>query len=475
MNNSPAGAAKTGPAVAIPDTTELTSALSGELVLPGHADYESARRSWNKAFDCHPVAIIRCRSTADVVRAVRFATENNLPVGVRSGGHSASGLCVVDDGVVVDLSLMSDLSIDPERRIARVGPGLTWGEYTGRAAEYGLATPGGDSGTVGVGGLTLGGGIGWLARKYGMTIDHLLSAEVVTADGRVLTASETEHPDLFWAIRGGGGNFGIVTSFEFGLVPVGLILGGMLGFPADPALLTSYLRIAAEAPDELSTILMLMLAPPMPMIPAEYHGKPVVALSFCYAGDPQEGQKVIAPLLSMGTPIMQMVQPMPYPVLFQFSAEGATSRPASVRSHFLDDLDDATAAALVEHISRATSRQGILQFRVLGGALSRQPSDSTAFGHRDKPYMATIINAWMGAPADPSQVAEHRAWTEQAWHLLKPHSTGAYVNFLGDEPEEATKQAYPPNTYARLAQIKQRYDPTNLFKGNRNIPPAPPL
>jgi FAD/FMN-containing dehydrogenase len=370
---------------------------------------------------------------------------------------------------------MNDIAIDPERRTARVGPGITWGEYTDRAAEYGLVTPGGDSGTVGVGGLTLGGGIGWLVRKYGMTIDHLLSAEVVTADGRVLTASETEHPDLFWAIRGGGGNFGIVTSFEFSLVPLGLIYGGMLGFAADPALLTSYLRLAAEAPDELSTILMLMLAPPMPMIPAAHHGKPVVVVSFCYAGNPQEGEAAIAPLRGMGAPVVQMVQPMPYPVLFQFSAEGATSRPASVRSHFLDGLDDSTAAALVEHVGRASSRQGILQFRVLGGAMSRQPSDSTAFGHRDKPYMATIINAWMDAGAGPAEVAEHRAWTERAWHLLKPHSTGAYVNFLGDEGEEAITQAYPPDTYARLAQIKHRYDPTNLFKGNRNIPPAAPL
>ncbi|MEA2573102.1 MAG: hypothetical protein QOH93_400 [Chloroflexia bacterium] len=472
MNNSPAAGPKTGPAVALPHTAQLAGNLSGELVLPGDTDYETTRRSWNKAYDCHPVGIVRCRSTADVVQAVRFATENHLPVGVRSGGHSASGLCIVEDGVVVDLSLMNGMSIDPERRTARVGPGITWGEYTKQAAEHGLATPGGDSSTVGVGGLTLGGGIGWLVRKYGMTIDHLISAEVVTADGQVLTASETEHPDLFWAIRGGGGNFGIITSFEFSLVPLGLVLGGMMAFAADPSILTSYLRLAAQAPEELSTILMMILAPPMPMIPSEYHGKPVILLTFCYAGDPQEGQQAIAPLRGLGTPITQMVQPMPYPVIFQLSAEATASRPASVRSHFLDGLDDSTAAALVEHLDRAASRQGLIQFRVLGGAMSRPSSDSTAFGHRDKPYMVTLINAWMGAPADAAQVAQHRAWTEQAWHLLQPHSTGAYVNFLGDEGDEAIHQAYPPATYARLAEIKQRYDPTNLFKGNRNILPA---
>jgi FAD/FMN-containing dehydrogenase len=324
---------------------------------------------------------------------------------------------------------------------------------------------------VGVGGLTLGGGIGWLVRKYGLTIDHLLSAEVVTADGSVLTASETENPDLFWAIRGGGGNFGVVTSFEFRLVPVGLVFAGVVMFQAQPDLLTSYLRVAADAPDELSTIAMLTHAPPMPMVPAEYHGKPVFMVSFCYTGNPQEGERVVAPLRALGSPVMQLVQPMPYPVLYEFSAEGSVSRPASVRSLFLDGLDEATASSLVEHLERSTSHECMVQLRVLGGAMSGVPADSTAFGHRDKPYMVTIINSWRDTSSGVDVVEKHRAWTEAAWHMLQPHATGAYVNFLGDEGDEAVREAYPPDTYERLAAIKQRYDPTNLFKGNRNIPP----
>jgi FAD/FMN-containing dehydrogenase len=379
---------------------------------------------------------------------------------------------VVEGGLVIDLSLMNGMAIDQERRVATVGPGLTWGAYTKQAQEYGLATPAGDSGSVGVGGLTLGGGIGWLVRKHGLTIDHLLSAEVVTADGRVLTASETEHPDLFWAIRGGGGNFGIVTSFEFRLVPVGLVFAGVVMFLVRPDLLTSYLRIAAEAPDELSTIAMLTLAPPMPMLPAEHHGKPVFMVSFCYAGSPQEGGRVVAPLLALGSPVMQLVQPMPYTVLYEFSAEGTVSRPASIRSLFLEGLDDATATALVEHLDRATSHECMVQLRVLGGAMSRVPGDSTAFGHRDKAYMATIINSWRETSSGAVAVEKHRAWTEAAWHLLQPHSNGAYVNFLGDEGDDALRQAYPPETYERLAVVKQSYDPSNLFKGNRNIPPV---
>jgi FAD/FMN-containing dehydrogenase len=472
MNNASAENPHARPGTATLDTGQLAGSLAGDVVLPGHVEYEVQRRSWNKAFDCRPAAIVRCRTTDDVVRAVRFAVESGLPVGVRSGGHSASGLCVVEGGLVIDLSLLNGMTIDPERRVATVGPGLTWGAYTKQANEYGLATPGGDSGSVGVGGLTLGGGVGWLVRKHGLTIDHLLSAEVVTADGRVLTASETEHPELFWAIRGGGGNFGIATSFEFRLVPVGLVFAGLVMFQAHPDLLTSYLRVAAEAPEELSTIAMLTLGPPMPMLPPQYHGKPVFLVSFCYAGNPQEGERAVAPLRALGSPVMQMVQPMPYPVLYEFSAEGTVSRPASIRSLFLDGLDAATATALVEHLDHATSHECMVQLRVLGGAMSRVPTGSTAFGHRDKPYMATIINSWREAPGEAGEVEKHRAWTEAAWHMLKPHATGAYVNFLGDEGEEAVREAYPPGTYARLAAVKQRYDPTNLFKGNRNIPPV---
>ncbi len=472
MNDSSATNPTQGPATTTLNTDQLAKHLAGELILPGDADYETARVPWNKVFGRHPKMIVRCRTTADVVHTIRFARDNNLPISVRSGGHSPSGLCVVDDGVVIDLSLMTDLTTDPESKTARVGAGLTWGAVTQQVNAHGFAIPAGDTATVGVGGLTLAGGIGWLVRKYGLTIDHLLCAEIVTADGQVLTASETEHPDLFWAIRGGGGNFGVATSFEFSLTPLNMVLAGMLAFPATPDILPAYFKIASEAPEELTTISMLMLGPPMPMLPAEYHGKPVFFVLICYAGNPQDGEQAVAPLRALSPPIVQMVQPMPYSAIYRLSEEGEASRPASVRSMFLDGIDAETTASLLQHLSKPSSPMVMLQFRVLGGAMARVPSDATAFAHRDKKYLVTIINAWMNPASTQAELDNHRAWTEAVWRTLQSHANGVYVSFLGDEDESAIQQAYPPDTYNRLAAIKRRYDPTNIFKGNRNIPPA---
>lgn len=464
------------PAKATPQATlvadQLADSLEGELILPGQPEYEMARRPWNRAYDPHPVAIVRCRSTDDVINAVNFARDNDLPLSVRSGGHGASGLCVVDKGVVIDLSLMNKMTVDPEARVAVAEAGLTWGDYIKTTSEHGLVTPAGDSGSVGLGGLTLGGGIGWLVRKYGLTIDHLISAEIVTADGSLITAGETEHADLFWALRGGGGNFGVVTSFKFGLVPVGTVYAGMLAFSATPDTVTNYLKIASEAPEELSAIAMMMLAPPMPMMPAEYVGKPILMILMCYAGNPQEGESAVAPIRALSTPIAQMVGPMPYIALYKFTEESSTSGPACVRSVFLDGLDEATAAALIEQLEHATSPASIIQFRALGGAMARVDQGATAFGHRDKPYLTTIINSWMDPAASSEEVAKHRAWNQAVWQTLQPHAVGAYVNFLGEEGDDAVRQAYPPATYERLAQIKKQYDPNNLFRSNRNIPPA---
>jgi FAD/FMN-containing dehydrogenase len=408
----------------------------------------------------------------DVVRAVKVARQRGLPIAVRSGGHSMAGFSTTDGGLLVDLSLMDSLSIDPDRRVATVEPGLTWGAYSERANSYGLATPAGDNATVGVGGLTLGGGIGWLARKHGMTIDHLLSAQVVTAEGQVLNVSETENPDLFWAIRGGGGNFGIVTRFEFGLVPVGKVVAGMLVLPAEPDVLVAFARAAAEAPDELTTISEVMKTPPIPFLSHDLYGKLNVLAAFCYAGDWEDMEsveKALEPLRSAGPVLGEMVAPMPYPGVFKFTEEGSVRGPYSVRSHFLPALDLDAAEAIVAGAQRGTSPESMVQIRVLGGALARIPDDATAFAHRNATIFVAAINPWL--EATPEEEKQHVAWTESVWNDLKPKATGAYASFQGDEGNDCVNQAYPPPTYKRLARIKAQYDPDNLFHANCNIVP----
>ncbi|MGH2353748.1 MAG: FAD-binding oxidoreductase [Chloroflexota bacterium] len=452
-----------------PSVRRLEERLVGKLIRPGDTDYEATRMVWNAAVDRRPALIVRCGDPVDVIQAVRFAREHNLPLAIRSGGHSMAGHGVVDGGVVIDLSRMNRMTVDPERRIAWTQPGLTWGEYTSRAHAYGLATPAGDSASVGVGGLTLGGGIGWLVRKHGLSIDNLVSVEMVTADGRLVTASETEHPDLFWALRGGGGNFGVATGFEFRLHPVSTILGGAIFYPAESEVLQAYARAAAEAPDEVSAIAAVMQAPAGPFIPAEKHGSLVFAILVCYAGDLDAGQRAVAPLRALGTPIAEALGPMPYPALFDLTKEGSISRPHSVRSGFLDALDAETATTIMEHARRMTSPLGMVQLRVLGGAMARVPAAATAFAHRDKPIMLTVINGW----TDPAETERHVAWTDAAWRALRPRTTGVYVNFLQDEGAARILEAYRPAAYQRLAEVKRRYDPGNLFQGNQNIRPAP--
>jgi FAD/FMN-containing dehydrogenase len=427
--------------------------------------------SWNRKFDRKPALIVRCQSTDDVVRAVKAAAQYNLPIAVRSGGHSPAGFSTIDGGILIDLSLMKDMTIDLDRRVATAQPGLTWREYSTQATQYGLGTPAGDTATVGVGGLTLGGGIGWLVRKYGMTIDHMLSAEVVTAKGEVVTASETENPDLFWALRGGGGNFGIVTRFEFGLVPVGNVLGGMLVYPADPEVLTAVAKAAAEAPDELTVISMVMKTPPIPFLPPDLYGKLHYHVVVCYAGDQAEGAKALEPLRSCGPVLGQMLAPMPYPGMFKFNEEAEAGFPCSMRSHFLDTMDVDAAAIIIEHAERCTSPFGMVQIRVLGGALARVANDATAFAHRNAGILVGIINPWEGGDAE--QAKQHQAWTEELWKALKPKSDGAYVNFCGDDnSKEYANSTYPSATYERLASIKTRWDPDNLFCANCNILPG---
>ena len=450
---------------------DLAACIKGEIIMPDDVGYNAARAVWNGVADQRPSLIVRCVDEVDVIAAVDFARTHALPLAVRSGGHSMAGAGTCNEGMVIDLAPMRGIDIDPVRRVARIEAGANWGEVAAAAHVHGLALSAGDTATVGVGGLTLGGGIGWMARKYGLTIDRLRSVELVTADGRLLTASAEEHADLFWGLRGGGGNFGIATRFEFDLHPAGLILGGAVFYDAAHAadILPAYARYAASAPDELTTMAILMLAPPAPFIPPARHGTPILAIALCYAGDLAEGERVVAPLRGLDTPISDIIGPMPYPAIFALTAEAEVrGLHHHVRSWFHETVDDAALRTLAEQSAAIMSPETLVQLRVLGGAMGRVPADATAFAHRDKALMIMVTN-FGTADAPEAARAEH---TEQIWRALQPYALGVYVNFLGNEGEHRVRDAYPAATHARLADLKARYDPTNLFRHNQNIAPA---
>jgi FAD/FMN-containing dehydrogenase len=364
---------------------------------------------------------------------------------------------------------MKGISIDPEARTARVGAGANSGDLAGPANAHGLALTTGDTHSVGFGGLVTGGGIGFMARKYGLTIDSLLAAQVVTAAGEIVVASPDEHPDLFWAIRGGGGNFGIVTEFTFRLAPVGDILGGDLMLPASREVIRGYLDYVATAPDELTTIANLMHAPPAPYVPQERVGEPVLSILVCWSGDPEEGERALAPLRALATPVADAVGPMPYPAIYRFTAHQAEPHAASIRMMFADALSDDAIDAALAAMANATSPYSLIQFRGLGGAMARVGTDDTAFAHRHQRYFLAIIGLWL----DPAEdAARHNAWTGALWGAIRREGSGVYVNFLEQEGEGRVRDAYPPATHARLAAIKRRYDPQNLFRFNQNIAPA---
>lgn len=448
----------------------LKARLQGELLQPGDDAYDSARKVWNGLIDLRPALIVRCAGVADVIAAVNFAREQVMPVSVRSGGHSMAGYGTNEGGMVIDLSGMKDIAIDPLRRTARIEPGLTWGEVANNLQPYSLALTSGDVGTAGVGGLLPGGGIGWMVRKYGLTIDRLRAVELVTAEGQLLRASADENSELFWGLRGGGGNFGIATAFEVDLHPGGTILGGAVFYEATEAerILQDYARIASAAPDELSTQALLVVAPPVPFIPPEKQGIPVVAILICYTGDLAEGERVVAPLRQLAIPIVDLVAPMPYSALFAFNEIGEIrGLQHHVRSHFFETLSDEMLQTLVEAAQAIMTPETLVQLRVLGGAMSRVERDATAFAHRDKQGVVMVTN--FGPPFADSMGLQARS--EYIWRALSPYASGVYANFLMDEGAWGVHAAYPPATYARLAALKRRYDPTNLFHLNQNIIP----
>jgi FAD/FMN-containing dehydrogenase len=446
--------------------TELRAALSGRVIAADDAGYDEARAVFYGGIDCRPAVIIWVASVADVSQVVSLARETGLNLAVRSGGHSLAGYSTTDGGIVLDLSEMKALQIDTERRTAWAETGLTAGEYTAVAGAHGLATGFGDTGSVGIGGITLGGGVGYFVRKYGLTIDDLLAADVVTADGRLLRVDAETHPDLFWAIRGGGGNFGVATRFRFRLHEVDTIVGGMLLLPATPDVIESFVAEAEAAPEELSVIANIMPAAPMPFVPAVHHGRLVIMAMLVYTGEVEAGERAIAPFRALATPLADTVGPKPYPQMYEPTGPGPDEEVA--RSLFIDSVDSRVAETIVEHLQASSAPLAVAQLRVLGGAMARVPAEATAFAHRKRQIMVAL-----GAVYEHrEEEAVHEDWVTSFAAALGQGDAGVYVNFLGDEGEGRVREAYPGSTWDRLAAIKGRYDPTNLFRLNQNIAPA---
>jgi FAD/FMN-containing dehydrogenase len=446
---------------------QLRTALSGRVIAPGDPGYDEARTVFYGGIDRRPAIIVRAADEKDVSHVVSLARETGLELAIRSGGHSLVGHCVSDGGIVLDLSEMKAVDIDAENRTAWAQTGLTAREYTTEAAAHGLATGFGDTGSVGIGGLTLGGGVGFLVRKHGLTIDDLLAAEIVTADGQLLRVDAESHPDLFWAIRGGGGNFGVATRFQFRLHELDKVVGGMLILPATADVITSFVAAAEAAPEELSTIANVMNAPPMPFLPPETHGKLIVLALMCYAGDPEAGERAVAPFRALAKPLADMLRPMPYPEIYLPDQEDFHPID-SIRTMFVEEVDRRAAETIIEHIDTSTAMMAAAQIRVLGGAMARVPVEATAFAHRKSRLMVNVAAIY----ERPEQAAEYEPWVVEWAGALRQGDAGAYVNFLTDEGDARVRAAYPGATWDRLTAIKARYDPTNLFRLNQNIPPT---
>ena len=459
--------------LALEDLDSLRGQLRGSLCVAGDPGYDQARTLWNAMIDRRPAVIVRAQGAADVILAVNFARTNGLLVAIKGGGHNIAGNACCDDGLMLDLSQMKSVRVDPKARTARVEPGALLSDFDKEAQAFGLATPLGINSTTGVAGLTLGGGFGWLSRRFGLTIDNLISADVVTADGKLLTASEKENPDLFWAIRGGGGNFGIVTSFEYRLHPVGpTVLAGLIVHPFADAkqLLDGYRKFVAHAPEELTVWVVMRKAPPLPFLPAEWHGKPILVFALCWSGDLKAGEKAIAPLRALGKPIADVVGPNP--LTGWQTAFDPLLAPGSRnywKSHDYKQLDDSTIAAVLDAVTKLPTADCETFIGHLGGAINRVKADATAYPHRDVLFILNVHTRWQ----DPSQDKACIAWARELFDAAAPSATGGvYVNFMPeDEKQRVRTGAYGPN-YDRLVKLKAKYDPTNLFRMNQNIPPA---
>ena len=448
----------------------------GELIMADHIDYDTARAVWNGAVDRRPRLIARCGGSADVAAAVRFARHHDLEMAVRGGGHNVAGTAVCDDGIVIDLSEMRSVWVDPTARTAAVQGGALWGDVDHETQAHGLATTGGIVSHTGVAGLTLGGGLGWLMRKHGLTVDNLLGAEVVTADGSIVRASADEHPDLFWALRGGGGNFGIVTSFRFALHPIGpTVMAGPVFWAADDTvdLLRFYRDFVAEVPDDLGTVIRVGTVPPLPGIPENLHWRPAIAVACCYAGAVEEGERAVGELRRFGTPLVDLVGLKPY-----VAHQGAIDETVPHGWHYywkatsLTGLSDAVISVVADHAYTASSPRSYAVMFHMGGAVARVPDDATAYAGRDVAHNMVIEGVWLPEESGKHAAAE-TAWARGFLDALDPHRTGVYVNFLdSDDDTSRVREAYGDRIYRRLAEVKARYDPDNAFHHNKNIPPG---
>jgi FAD/FMN-containing dehydrogenase len=439
------------------------------VIAPDADDYDRARRVHNAAVDRHPALIVRPTDADEVALGVAHAREQGLPLVIRAGGHSMAGHATADRALVLDLSDMRDVEIDAVGRTAWADAGVLAGEYTNATYAHGLVTPFGDTGSVGVAGITLGGGVGWLVRKHGMTIDSLLAVEIVTADGRRRIASAIEDPELFWAVRGAGANFGVVTRLQFRLHPLGAVLAGDILLPATRDVLRSLVPVLLAAPDELTAMPTIMLAPPDPAIPDEHRGRPVIYLSVAWSGAPDAGERALAPLRAIGAPLSDTVSWQPYPALFSpVDRDAEPTSGVSSRALFLDALDDTTIDVIERRLTETDAPRAIVQLRVLGGAMARVPGDDTAFGWRDRPVLLWLVTPY----EELGRAAAVEAWTAAFWSDLSAGGAPTYVNFMGAEDSDAVRDAYPAASYARLRELKRRYDPDNVFRANHNIRPA---
>src|ERR687893_1456551 len=446
--------------------SELRALFDGRAIVPEDDAYDAARAVFYGGRNRRPAAVVRAKDADDVSRVVTLAREKGLELAVKSGGHSLAGHSVSEDGIVLDLSRMKGIEVDVEARTAWAETGLTAAEYTSAVCAHGLATGFGDTGSVGIGGITLGGGAGFLVRKHGLTIDSLLAAEIVTADGELLRVDAETRPDLFWAIRGGGRNFGVATRFKFRLHGVDRIVGGMLLLPATPDVIESFVAEAEAAPEELSVIANIMPAAPMPFVPAVHHGRLVIMTMLVYTGEVEAGERTIAPFRALATPLADTVGPKPYPQMYEPTGPGPDEEVA--RSLFIDSVDSRAAETIVDHLQASTAPLAVAQLRVLGGAMARGPAEATAFAHRKRRIMVAL-----GAVYEHrEEEAVHEDWVTSFAAALGQGDAGVYVNFLGEEGEGRVREAYPGSTWDRLARIKGRYDPTNLFRLNQNIAPA---
>ena len=456
-------------------TTMQIPGFRGDMIVPDHDGYDDARAVWNGTIDRRPRLIARCSRTADVAAAVRFARDRDLEIAVRGGGHNVAGTAVCDDGMVIDLSAMRAVTVDPVERIARVQGGALWGDVDLQTQAHGLAITGGIVGHTGVGGLSLGGGLGWLMRKHGLTVDNLVEAELVTAEGDIIRASANDHPDLFWALRGGGGNFGVVSSFRFALHPVGpTVMAGLVFWAAEDTtdVLRCYRDFVTDAPDELGNLIRLGTIPPLPAISKELHFRPAIAVGSCYSGPVEDGERAVRVLREFGTPLVDLVGPTGY-VDHQCALDDTVPHGWHYywKATDLTGLSDEVIDIVAEHAYRAASPRSYATMFHLGGAVARVPRDATAYPGRDVEHNIIIDAAWLPEQDDTVGAAE-TAWARAFLAALQPHRAGVYVNFLdSDDDAGRVREAYGDDTYWRLAEVKAKYDPENVFHNNKNIQP----